>query len=274
MLLEPVATLRAVARGVRVVAIVVLLASLSAAAARADGDPASDTLIAQHVYTPYPAPPAGVTAALAGSVRRAFAAGYRLKVAVIATQVDLGAIPQLYGKPSDYARFLGTELASFYVGPLLIAMPAGYGIYDGGRSTAAEESVLAELKPVGSSATSLVRSTTEAVDKLLAARALRSKDVLRPTVYPRVVFTSPGSDVRLTFSVLEDSEHASAVVTVLATKTLATFKLPLRRAVYGKPWSVKWHVPDPAPKGLRFCVVARDAAGNTSRKGCTPIRVS
>src|ERR1041384_2358888 len=100
MLLEPAATLRAVARGVRVLAIVVLLASLCAAAARAGGDPASDTLIVQHVYTPYPAPPADAAAALTSSVRTVFAAGYRLKVAVIATQVDLGAIPQLFGKPN------------------------------------------------------------------------------------------------------------------------------------------------------------------------------
>jgi len=28
-------------------------------------------------------------------------------------------------------RFLGLELATVYVGPLLIVMPAGFGIYDG-----------------------------------------------------------------------------------------------------------------------------------------------
>jgi hypothetical protein len=76
---------------------------------------------------------------------QAVAAGFRVKVAVIGSQSDLGAIPSLFGKPADYAKFLGTELSLVYVGPLLIVMPAGYGIYDGSRSTAAERAVLSRL---------------------------------------------------------------------------------------------------------------------------------
>jgi hypothetical protein len=261
-------------RGTAGLALVFLLAAFAAADAHADGDPASDTLIVQDAYVPYPAPPADATAQLTSRIRNVYAAGYRIKVAVIATRVDLGAVPQLFGKPDAYARFLGTELAPSYIGPLLIAMPNGYGIYDGGRSTIAETRVLADLKPDRSSAASLVRSTSHAVERLLAGRTLRSKDVLRPAVYPQVPFTSAGSDVRLTFSILEDSERASAVVTVIAQATLATFRLAMRDAAYAKPWSVKWHVPDPAPTGLRFCVIARDATGNRSRKSCLPIRVN
>ena len=51
--------------------------------------------------------------------------GYRVKVAVIASGADLGAIPSLFGKPTEYSRFLGVELSMYYVGPLLIVMPAG-----------------------------------------------------------------------------------------------------------------------------------------------------
>ena len=67
-----------------------------------------------------------------------YADGNRVKVAVIATSDDLGAIPSLMNKPDDYAKFLGQELAGFYIGPLLIVMPSGWGVYDGGRSVAAE----------------------------------------------------------------------------------------------------------------------------------------
>jgi len=43
----------------------------------------------------------------------------------------LGAIPSLFNKPNQYARFLGFELSAGFIGPLLIVMPSGFGIWDG-----------------------------------------------------------------------------------------------------------------------------------------------
>jgi hypothetical protein len=148
---------------------------------RADGDPASDTLVYTNVFFPYPAPSHAAQAALTAQVAAAYRAGYWLKVAVIASKTDLGAIPSLYGKPGDYAKFLGQEISGLYVGPLLITMSSGYGIYDGGRSTTAEERVLARLPaPASSKPDDVTAAATTAAKDLLAAGALKSKDILAP----------------------------------------------------------------------------------------------
>src|SRR5207253_6733280 len=139
-----------------------------------------DVLLQQNAFFPIPAPGAAAQQALNREVAAAYAKGFRVKVAVVAAQSDLGAIPSLFNKPGEYARFLGTELEFLYVGPLLIVMPAGFGVYDGGRTTAAEDAVLARLKVTGSSADDLTRGATTAVQALLAAGALRSKDILAP----------------------------------------------------------------------------------------------
>src|SRR3982751_4282060 len=81
-----------------------------AAPVLADGDPASDALIVQNVFFPYPTPPAAATSALSAQVEKAYARGYRVKVAVIASETDLGSVPSLFNKPQDYAKFLGQEL--------------------------------------------------------------------------------------------------------------------------------------------------------------------
>ena len=50
-----------------------------------------------------------------------------------ATQ-DLGADPELFGKPQLYARFLDSELLSAdYLGVLIVVMPQGVGIAGGGK---------------------------------------------------------------------------------------------------------------------------------------------
>ena len=51
-------------------------------------------------------------------------------------------------------------------------MPAGFGIYDGGRSTAAEEQVLRSIPVSAGSPDDLARSATAAVQALAAASAL------------------------------------------------------------------------------------------------------
>ena len=93
----------------RRVALIALLAALAAVpAAHADGDPASDYLLSQQTFVP---PDDGIPAAYAGqlqaTVRDAKARGYTIRVALIGTRYDLGAVGVLWKKPTQYARFLG-----------------------------------------------------------------------------------------------------------------------------------------------------------------------
>lgn len=118
----------------RVLAAVLAVLLLAAPAARADGDPASDVLLSQDVYYPY-APPtrADLRKALDGTVKAARDAGYPVKVALIAAPADLGAYPQLYNKPNEYATLLARELPGSTHGAkvagqrILVVMPGGFG---------------------------------------------------------------------------------------------------------------------------------------------------
>jgi hypothetical protein len=194
-----------------------MVALVVAAGAAADGDPASDVLLEQNAFFPFPAPSQSAQQALDQAVAAVYAHGYRVKVAVIASATDLGAVPSLFGKPADYAKFLGTELSFVYVGPLLIAMPAGYGMYDGGRPTIAEDAVLASLHPQGSSAEDLTKSAAAAAGDLLRAGALRSKDILPPYAEPLGGIGRRGRTMKLSYRLYDDSGKASAVLTVLRT---------------------------------------------------------
>jgi len=243
--------------------------------ALADGDPASDVLYVQDVFLPYPPPPKATVAALKRSVAAAYAKRYRVKVAVIASASDLGAVPELFNKPKAYAKFLGQEISPIFVGPLVIVMPAGFGVYDGGRSTAAEERVLGSLDIAGPSADDLTQTATIAVQKLTVAGALRSKDIRPPQVYPQPATGRRGTTVRLKYSVLDDSERTKDVVRISAGATVkAVLRTPVRTAVYARPHSVTWRIPTSLKPGmLRFCIVATDPTGNKNAPVCTQLRV-
>jgi hypothetical protein len=255
-----------------VLAAVAALALLLSPVSRADGDPASDTLLEQSVYFPYSAPSEGVAAALQQAVDGVYAHGDRVKVALIYNQTDLGAIPSLFGKPTDYAHFLGIELGLWYVGPLLVVMPAGFGIYDGGRSTAAEDTVLRSLRIDGSSPDGLTRSATTAVQHLAAASALESADIRAPlvTVYP--AFGRRGRPATLRFDLFDDSGRSSAVVHVYeGARLAATLVSKLEFDLGTRHASVRWPVPSRLrSRKLRFCVIAADLSGNRSAPACAP----
>jgi len=151
------------------IASVAAAAALAAPAALADGDPASDVLLTQSVFVPYGAPvsPAVVTQ-LETVVKRAKAAGYPIKVAIVRVPYDLGAVTSLYGKPQVYAKFLGRELTFLYRGRLLVVMPQGYGYYDGRGRRGPELRVLRGLG-VGKGADQIVESASGAVAGLARA---------------------------------------------------------------------------------------------------------
>jgi hypothetical protein len=116
-------------------ALACLLFALLPAVARADGDPASDVLLQQDSYLPYSPPTSDkFKTALEKELKDAKAAGYPMKVALINTEADLGAYPNLYNNPQEYANLLNRELAT--LNPhgdtqkgvhLLIVMPVGFG---------------------------------------------------------------------------------------------------------------------------------------------------
>jgi hypothetical protein len=257
--------------------VALMLAALyvAAGAARADGDPASDVLYVSNTYLPYDAPPASAATALKSAVESAYKRHYRVKVAVIGTQVDLGAVPSLWGRPTQYAKFLGTELETFYVGPLLIVMPQGFGIYDGGRSVAAEMRVLDGTKIKAGDSEGLTRAAADAVTRMLHAGALRSKDVKAPFAYAFPTTVHRGRVARIKFGVSDDSAWSKTTARIMVrSKAVATVRSKLVRVSPSKPVSLSWKVPKKLPtKGVRVCVTASDSAGNRSAKSCGPVTV-
>jgi len=265
------------ARLARALAAAAAVACLTAGVAQADGDPASDTLVGQSVFFPYTVPARTAEAALSRAVDAVYARGERVKVAVIYNTFDLGSVGSLYGQPDEYAHFLGIELGLWYVGPLLVVMPAGFGIYDGGRSTSAEASVLRSLRVDASTVDDLVNSATGAVQKLAAAHALTSTDVRPPLVTPRPAVAKRGTQATLRFEVFDDSGRTKETVRVYENRLLlATLGSPLRFAIGTRTVSVHWQVPAKlASRKLRYCVVAADPAGNRNVPACAPfIRVT
>ena len=121
-----------------------------ASVVRADGDPASDVVLAQPLFLPQDAgvsttEQAQLTALLAAAQRN----GYQLRVAVIARPADLGSVTALWHQPQNYARFLGQELSLNYNGPLLVVMPNGYGLYRTNGLSTREQSALSSLRAPG-----------------------------------------------------------------------------------------------------------------------------
>ena len=253
-----------------VLAVVIAVATQLSPIARGDGDPASDVLLEQSVFFTYSAPSQAAEVALQQTVDDVYTNGDRVKVAVIYSPTDLGAIPSLFGRPTDYAHFLGIELGLWYVGPLLVVMPAGFGIYDGGRSTAGEDAVLRSLHVDATSPDGLTRSATTAVQHLESASALDSADIRAPlvTVYPATA--KRGTPATLHFDLFDDSGRSSAVVRVYESRRrVATLAAQMQFEIGTRHAFVSWRVPKRLhSRKLRFCVVASDPSGNRSAPAC------
>lgn len=112
----------------------VALALIAPPAALADGDPASDVLPSQDAFYPYsPQAARPLVLALNGLLAQVRKSGYPMKVAMVASQADLGSYPTLFNEPQRYADLLASELP---VNPhggvkdelhLLVVMPGGFG---------------------------------------------------------------------------------------------------------------------------------------------------
>ncbi len=254
------------------------LAGLVTPAARADGDPASDILYFQDVFLPYVKPSADAAKQLTAAVAAANKAGFRIKVAVIASEQDLGSIPSLFNRQDLYARFLGTELKTFYTQRLLVVMPAGFGIYDNGKPTDAEKAALAGITIDSPDPDGLTKAATAAVQKLRQTIGTGSHtDRTPPTVSALPSSGRKGKTATLRYTVYDASGKSREVVRVYgpANQLFGTITTRLAKAKPKRTSSVVWKVPaDLGTTKLQFCVLAQDPTGNQSKTRCAPLKIT
>jgi hypothetical protein len=140
---------------------------LAAVAAYADGDPASDVLLRDNVFYPYSDPVSrSLQKTLDAETAAASQAHFPIKVALIQSSMDLGAVPSMFGRPQTYADFLEQEIAAGAKQPLLVVMPRGYGVQGIGAATAALAGSLA--RPTGGRSDDLARAAIAAIEALAA----------------------------------------------------------------------------------------------------------
>lgn len=155
--------------------LVVVTACLYApGAARANGDPASDYLLAQSVFLPFTTKiDNSEVQRLDALLRESQKAGFRIRVAVILSPSDLGTAFSLFGKPQKYSAFLGLELSFVYRDRLLVVMPNGYGYTLNADPDPKATAVLKKLPHPGRDATKEVEAAIVAVQRLAAAEGHR-----------------------------------------------------------------------------------------------------
>jgi uncharacterized integral membrane protein len=146
-----------------------LLAALVVpAVALGDADPASDVLLGAPVFYPYQPPvPASLQKQLNAEVTAAGRAHFPLKIALISSPVDLGALPTMFAKPQQYATFLDQEISFNGKQPLLVVMANGYG--SAGLPPAAQAAVSSLPRPAGKDGEALAQAALAAVPKLAEA---------------------------------------------------------------------------------------------------------
>jgi hypothetical protein len=157
----------------RVLLLVAVVLLCTPAAARANGDPASDYLLLQSIFLPFNAKvDHDVTERLTKTITEAGKADFPIKVAVIGSRYDLGTAFSLYNKAQRYSEFLGLELSFQYRDRLLVVMPNGYGYSINGKPNPAGIEVVAKLPPPGKDATKQVEGATVAIRRLAAAKGI------------------------------------------------------------------------------------------------------
>ena len=152
-----------------------------APAALADGDPASDVLAGRSLFNPInsgvsPASQAQLQDVLSASRE----AGFPIRVALIASQNDLGTATKFWNDPKDYAYYLWTELSIEYGGQVLVVMPNGFGLYGppkGRRAVSSAEAAVRAPAPgpgeqLASAALAAVPLLAEATGRRIPAAAL------------------------------------------------------------------------------------------------------
>ena len=180
--------------GLLLVLLVTVFAGLPPSPARADGDPASDVLVNQSLFLPADAAtPVPEQLRLVSLLAAARQAGLPMRLAIISSPSDLGAVSELWDEPLAYARFLGFELSLTDRAQLLVVMPSGVGLYWPGHSATATYDLVDRIA-VGrgrsallSAAQAAVMSVADAAHTRLvppgraAGARVRAPTVWRPT---------------------------------------------------------------------------------------------
>ncbi len=180
------------------------------AAARGDGDPASDVLVSQSLFLPYDTYVSSARQAqLEGLLRSAQRSGFSIRVAMIPSEYDLGSVGVLWRNPRTYARFLGIELSLTYTGRLLVVMPGGFGINWPHHSTAAAYKVLGDV-PIGAGGAGLVGATELAIHRLAAAAGVRLSSSASAAAPPRA-----SSSARSSASSSSNGSSASGTIVLV-----------------------------------------------------------
>jgi hypothetical protein len=194
------------------VAITITLPAL----ARADGDPASDVLLGQDVFTGYGQVSAKVQDELDSVTTSAARAGYPVRIALIAGKGDLGSVPQEFGHPAKYAYFLDYEISTAVSGVVLVVMPKGFGVASGGRP---QSNAVLHGIPIGTGTNGLGIAAVAATEKLAAAAGHRLAGDAASATVP---LTASGAQV-------SDALETLLVLTVLAVLAVSAAVVARRR---------------------------------------------
>lgn len=245
--------------------------------ASADGDPASDVLVAGSAFTPYPPPSAAARQALGAAINAVDLKGGRVKVAVIATASDLGSVPSLFGHPQNYAKFLSLELSFIYKGPLLVVMPAGFGFVDKTAPVTKADAALAGVTIRSASSDDLTLAAARAVNGLEHAGLLHYNDKFAPQATPTPASVVGGRRVALRYQVWDDSGRAKVEIEIQNQRHVAVARLhvPLRTVAQGAWYFAVWRAPlSFSHHVFAFCVRATDLAGNRRLPVCAKLTVT
>jgi hypothetical protein len=157
----------------RALLVLVIVACALPGTARADGDPASDYLLGTQVFFSIDVTlPKSKQQELVSMVHDANKSGYAVRVALIASPYDLGAVTSLWRKPRPYAKFLGAELQFIYKHRLLVVMPNGFGFNWPKHPSTKEDAVLSAV-PIRKGAIGMLDSAVTAVQKLATAAGVK-----------------------------------------------------------------------------------------------------
>ncbi len=134
---------------------------------------------------------------------------------------------------------------------------------------------LAAAAGPGSAARQSGENLIEVIEALVKAAIVpRGADRVAPVVKALPSSGSPGSSIRLRYTVSDNSGKTSDTIVVYRRGTvLAKGTTKLGPAVKGKMYSIGWKAPADVSPPLRFCVQSEDAAGNESKVSCASIRL-
>ena len=203
-------------------AILSLLAALAVAAALpsaalGDADPASDFLLVTPVFYPYQPPTSpALKKTLESTLSQLKAKGLNLKVAILDDATDLGGVTNLWNMPQQYADFLDREISFNTKQPLLVVMPAGFGVTNAGPTGALNGMVV----DASHSSNGLAKSAILAAVRLAQANG---KPIPTPAI-PAVSSSSSGGGG--TSPVLEFGAPVALVVLVAAVVALMRRRTP------------------------------------------------